>query len=59
MGNGSGFHNFLVKHTDGYAHTHQVSKIAAPKRAQQASLPAVTPKPQNTKHFNLTQPDLK
>jgi hypothetical protein len=36
----SGFHDFLIKHTDGQAHPHQVSKTAAPKRARQASLPA-------------------
>jgi hypothetical protein len=58
----SGFHVSLTKHTNGQAHPHQVSEIAAPKRARQASLPALTPKTtktQNTKHCNLTQPDLK
>jgi hypothetical protein len=57
----SGFHVFLAEHTDGQAHPHQVSKIAAPKRARQASLPALTPKTtktQNTKHVNPTQPDI-
>jgi hypothetical protein len=57
----SGFHDFLVKHTDGQAHQHQVSKTAALKRARQASslLACIDAKTQNTIHFNLTQPDLK
>jgi hypothetical protein len=42
----SEFHDFLGKHTDGQAHSHQVSKIAAPnKLARQAFLCASTPNP--------------
>jgi hypothetical protein len=56
----SSFYDFLDKHTDGQAHPHQVSKTAAPKRARQASfLACIDAKTQNTRHFNLTQPDLK
>jgi hypothetical protein len=51
----SGFHVFLIKHTDGKAHRYQVSKIAAPKRARQASLPALTPK-SRTPHTSKLDP---
>jgi hypothetical protein len=54
----SGFHDFLVKHTNGQAHQHQVSKTAASKRAA-SLLACIDAKTQITVHFNLTQPDLK
>jgi hypothetical protein len=54
----SDFHDFLGKHTDGQAHPHQVSQIAAPKRAA-SLLACINAKTQNTRHFNPTQPDLK
>jgi hypothetical protein len=56
----SGLHVFLAKHTDGQAHPHQVSKIAAPTHARQASLPALTPKsrtPNSSTWLNLTSND--
>jgi hypothetical protein len=54
-------HDYLGKHTDGQAHSHQVSQIAARgTKARAASLLAcINAKTQNTKHFNLTQLDLK
>jgi hypothetical protein len=58
----SGLHDFFVNLqalTDGQAHEHQVSQIAAPNRARQASLPPIDAKTQNIRHFILTQPDLK
>jgi hypothetical protein len=55
----SGLHDFFVKRSDGQAHEHQVSQIAALKRARQADLPPIDTKPQNIRHFILTQPDLK
>jgi hypothetical protein len=58
----SNFHDFLGKHTDGQAHPHQVS-VSEPNcgtKARAASLLAcINAKTQNTRHFNLTQPDLK
>jgi hypothetical protein len=57
----SDFHDFLGKHTDGQAHPHPASgEPNCGTKARAASLLAcINAKTQNTRHFNLTQFDLK